>query len=110
MSKPSLAELIRESARNVEAERAHNAKVARITEDVKARLAKRAETPKPMSCPRCGEPLPESWRTDPATSGTDNEDDVNVGDGAEVPNYDNRKLTPLQRALKSKGIGPFAED
>ena len=80
MSKPSLAELIRESARNVEAERAHNAKVARITAAVKQDLAKRAETSKDYpSCPNCGAVL-EGWKPDDETSGTGNDDDQNEQD------------------------------
>lgn len=106
-----LAESITEANRKAVQEQLDKATVARLTKDVQAHLAQHlAETSKPMSCPHCGEPLPESWRTDETTSSTQNDDDVNVGDGAQAPAYDNRKLTPLQRALKSKGIDPFAED
>lgn len=59
-NRPNLAQLLIESARNVEQERADRKQVERISEAVKAQLAKRAETSKPMSCPHCGELLPDS--------------------------------------------------
>jgi hypothetical protein len=86
MNRPNLAELLRESARNVEEERDFNNHVARVAAIVKPQIdqiiaAEKAETSKPMSCPHCGEPLPESWRTDDVTSvSDDNDDDVNEQD------------------------------
>lgn len=103
-----LAESLRDAARKAEEERAHNAQVARITAAVRAKLAPLVAETAQQKCPHCGEILPEGWRTDPVTSGTDNEDEDNVGD--RPAEYDNSKLTPLQRAPKSKGIDPFKED
>lgn len=103
MSRPNLAQLLTEATRKAEEERDFNNQIARVTAIVKQKIE--AETSKPMSCPNCGEPLPESWRPSESTSGTDN-DDVDDND----TEYDDRKLTPLQRALKSKGLNPFAED
>ena len=105
-----LVESLNEAAIKVKEEQDQAAQIARVTALVAAKLAeKKAETSKPMSCPHCGEPLPESWRTDDVTSDSDSNDDPDNGDDDD-DNYDNRKLTPLQRALKSKGIDPFAED
>ena len=134
-NRPNLAQLLIEANRKAEQERADKLQVERIAKDVQARIAAAAEKAKlahrrihaegddDLVCPSCGYKGPEAdfepdndgdaddkFRTNPVTSGTDNEDDQNVGDGAKVPKYDNRKLTPLQRALKSKGIDPFAED
>ena len=80
MRRPNLAQLLVESSRKAQEVLAHNRQVERITAAVKAQLAKRAETSKPMSCPHCGEPLPESWRTDDVTGDSTDNDDVNEQD------------------------------
>jgi hypothetical protein len=86
MSRPNLAQLLIEATRKVEEERDFNNHVARVAAIVKPQIdqiiaAEKAETSKPMSCPHCGEPLPESWRTDDVTSvSDDNDDDVNEQD------------------------------
>jgi hypothetical protein len=118
--KKLLAESLREAAKQGEQERAT---VARITAAVTAKLGLKAETSKPMSCPACGEPLPESWRTDPTTSGTSEDDEDNEPDDdddddddradkatALKAKYANRKLTVVDRILVNRGIDPFTED
>jgi hypothetical protein len=101
-NKPSLAELLKESARNIEAERAHNAHAERITEDVKAQLPKRAETSKDYpSCPNCGAVL-EGWRPDEETNGTGNDDDQNEQDNA--GRWDN-KVASVKAMIRSLAPG-----
>jgi hypothetical protein len=79
--KKLLVESLREAAKQGEQERIDKATVARITAAVTAKLGLKAETSKPMSCPRCGEPLPESWRPNEITSDSDTSDDAdNDGD------------------------------
>jgi hypothetical protein len=71
-----------------------------------------------MSCPHCGEPLPESWRTDPATSGTSEDDEDNEPDdddradkaAALKAKYVNRKVTVVDRILVNRGIDPFTDN
>jgi hypothetical protein len=77
MSRPNLAQLTIESAKKAEEERTLNNQVARIAAIVTPKIiaAKKAETSKPMSCPHCGELLPDSWRTDDVKSDTENDDD-----------------------------------
>jgi hypothetical protein len=84
-----------------------------VTATVKAKLAQHlAETSSQrMVCPSCGEPLPDSWRTDDVTSvSDDNDDDVNERDDDtdddsedddEINEYDNRstRLAKLARSL-----------
>jgi hypothetical protein len=123
--KKLLAESLREAAKQGEQERVNKATVARITAAVTAKLGLTAETSKPMSCPHCGEPLPESWRTDPTTSGTSEDDEDNESDddddddddddradkaAALKAKYANRKLTVVDRILVNRGIDPFTED
>jgi hypothetical protein len=62
-TRPSLAQLLAESARNVE--------------------RKRAETSKDYTCPHCGGVL-EGWRPSEITSDTKNDDDVNEQDVQEL--------------------------
>jgi hypothetical protein len=92
-----LAESLRESARKTAEDRDFNGQVARIAAIVTPQIiaAEKAETSKPMSCPSCGAPLPESFTTDPVTSETSNDDDDEIGE------YDNRstRLTKLARSL-----------
>src|SRR5260370_38263742 len=70
-----LADALIEANRKAQEELAHKLKVEHITAAVKAKLAeeaaKKAETSKRLSCPHCGEPLPESCRTDDFTSVSD---------------------------------------
>jgi hypothetical protein len=67
-----------------------------------ARAAQKAETSKEYPhCPNCGQVL-EGWRPNEETSGTDNDDDQNEQDnGAEVNEYDNRRITRLNNLTKS---------
>jgi hypothetical protein len=103
--KKLLAESLRNAARKAEQERIDNETAARLTKAVQAELSRLlAETSKSLSCPSCGATLPESYKTDPSTSATDDDDEDDDTD------YEDRKLAPLQRALKDKGIDPFAED
>jgi uncharacterized metal-binding protein YceD (DUF177 family) len=80
-----LSESLREANRKAQEERDYQAYVARVAKIARPEIDKllaqyQAETSKPMSCPRCGEPLPESWRTDKTTSSVDNDDEDNVDD------------------------------
>ena len=125
MSKPSLAELLLASARKVEQEQADAKQVERITATVKAQVAHKHKAEAgddDLVCPSCGYKAPESefepdgdgdsdgFRTDPVTSGTDNEDDVNVGDGAQVPAYDNRKAhRPLDGMTRDQLIASLGK-
>ena len=110
MSKrPSLSQLLLESARNVEAERAHKAQAERITRDVKSRLKHvHASDDDDLVCPSCGYKGPEAdfepdtddesdgYRTDDVTSDSDsNNDEDNVGD--RPAEYDNRRMSGLSR-------------
>jgi hypothetical protein len=91
-NRPNLAQLLIESARKAEQERDLNNQVARIAAIVTPKIiaAEKAETSKPMSCPHCGEPLPESWRTDDVTGvSDDNDDDVNEQDDTDHDDDDN---------------------
>ena len=120
--KKLLAQSLREAAKQAEQERVDKATVTRITAAVTAKLGLKAETSKPMSCPHCGEPLPESWRTDPTTSGTSEDDEDNEPDdddddddrasraAALKAKYANRKLSLVDRILIKRGIDPFTED
>jgi hypothetical protein len=98
--KKLLAKSLREAAKQAEQERVDKAAVARITAAVTAKLGLKAETSKPMSCPHCGEPLPESWRTDPTTSGTSEDDEDNEPDDDDDDDDDDR--TDKAAALKAK--------
>ena len=101
-TRPSLADLLKAAVQKANQEQADAKQVERITALVMAQLAKRAKRSKPMSCPNCGEPLPESWRTDDVTSdGDSNDDEDNIGDRPDLPEeFDNRRrmggLTPDQ--------------
>src|SRR5580700_7983462 len=101
MNKPNQAKLLAhaliEANRKAQEELAHNKQVERITAAVQAKLAedaaKKSETSEPMSCPHCGEPLPESWRTDDVTGvSDDNDNEDNEGDGADDDDDDDREL------------------
>jgi hypothetical protein len=128
-----LAESLRAEASKAKEEQDQAAQVARVTELITAKLAgKNAETSKPMSCPSCGEPLPENWRTDDITSDSDSNDDPdNKPDGEDEDDdddddkdfddrasraaalkakYANRKLSLVDRILVKRGIDPFTED
>lgn len=108
-----LADALMEANRKAEQERADKQQIERIAKDVQARIAEhKAESNREITCPHCNEKFTVSYRTDDVTSDSDSNDDPDneQDNGAEVADYDNRKLTPLQRALKSRGIDPFAED
>src|SRR5260370_40379847 len=82
-NKPNLAQLLTEATRKAEQERADKQQIERISAAVRAKLSHshKAETSQSLACPHCGEPLPESWRTDDVTGdSTDNDDDVNEQD------------------------------
>jgi hypothetical protein len=113
-NRPNLAELLAESARKAEQERADKQQVERITAAVRAQLAHKHKAEAgddDLVCPSCGykgseedfEPdddESDGYSTDPVTSGTDNQDSDNGGDNPQLPNYDNRArmsgLTPDQ--------------
>jgi hypothetical protein len=82
--------------------------------------AKKAETNKSYSCPGCGMVL-EGWRPSEETSGTDNDDDGNVGDRPDMPEefddkakalkakYAGRKLSVVDNILITRGIDPLED-
>jgi hypothetical protein len=93
-----LAESLRAAAIKAQEEQDQAAQIARVTALVTAKLAeKKAETSKPMSCPHCNEPLPESWRTDEVTSDSDSNDDPDNGDDDDEDDDDD------DRELDAKG-------
>jgi hypothetical protein len=65
-----------------------------------ADAAKKAETSQSYECPNCGAVL-EGWRPSEETSGTDNDDEDNEGDGSEPDDYDNRTVTRLNKLTQS---------
>jgi hypothetical protein len=74
MSKRSLAQLLTDAARAVE-----------------------AESSREITCPHCHETFTTSWRTDESTTRTDNDDPENEqDDDAEVNHYNNRTVTRLK--------------
>jgi hypothetical protein len=76
-----LAESLRAAAIKAKEEQDQAAQIARVTALVTAKLAeKKSKTSKPMSCPHCGELLPESWRPSEITSDSDSNDDPDNGD------------------------------
>ena len=112
-----LSDSLKEATQKAAEADATKAQIERIAKDVRAKLAHKIHaSDDEVVCPNCGYAFdPDSdgdesdgFRTDPVTSGTGQEDEDNVGD--RPTQWDNRKLTPLQRALKSKGIDPFSED
>jgi hypothetical protein len=111
-NRPSLAQLLAEATHKANQERVDKQQVERITALVKAQLAKRAETSKPMSCPHCGEPLPESWRTDDVTDNSDSNDDPDneQDNGAQPDDYDNRKAhRPLNGMTRDQVIASLGK-
>jgi hypothetical protein len=100
-----LAESLRAEASKAKEEQDQAAQVARVTELVTAQLAgKKAETSKPMSCPHCGEPLPESWRPSEITSDGDSNDDPDNGDDDvnEQDDEDDRELDAKRQVKGSR--------
>ena len=133
MSRPNLAQLLAESARNIEQERADKQQVERIAAAVKAKLTHVHASDDDLVCPSCGYKGPESefeshtdeesdgFSTDDVTSATGDSDPDNRQDGARVPNYDNkvkalkakyanRHLTVVDRIMINRGFDPFEED
>lgn len=105
MSKPTLAELLYESALAAEQERQAKNRFDRIVIDVKKHLAakaKRAETSKDYpTCPHCGGVL-EGWRPDDVTGDSESNDDPdneqdNVAAKALNAKYASRHLTVVDR-------------
>jgi hypothetical protein len=88
-TRPSLAQLLAESARKVAAES------------------------KQSKCPSCGALLPESFRTDDVTSETENNDPDNEQDNVAAKalkaKYADRYLTVVDRILINRGFDPFAD-
>ena len=85
-------QFLKDSIKAAAVERAYQDRVAALAQPAidKIIAQQRAETSKPLSCRSCGEPLPESWRTDDVTSVSDNnQDDVNEQDDDDDDGDDN---------------------
>jgi hypothetical protein len=102
--KELLASALREAAIKAQEEQDQAAQIARVTALVTAKLAeKKAETAKPMSCPHCGEPLPESWRPSEITSDSDSNDDPDNSDDDDIEELDAKgKSRVVAELLKHK--------
>jgi hypothetical protein len=98
-----LADSLRSAAIKAQEEQDQAAQIARVTALVTAKLAeKKAETSKPMSCPHCGEPLPESWRPSEITSDSGSNDDPDNDDGDD--DYDEDDDRELDAKGKSRVV------
>jgi hypothetical protein len=109
---PSLADLLKAAVQKANQGQADAKQVERISAAVRQELSKRAETSKPMSCPHCGEPLPESWRTDDVTGNSDSNDDPDneQDNGAQPDDYDNRKAhRPLNGMTRDQVIASLGK-
>lgn len=104
--KELLASALREAAIKAQEEQDLQRQIARVTADVHARLAQhKAETSQSLSCPSCGAPLPEGWRTDPVTGdSTENDDDSNEGDGADGADQDDDEFDNRQPVKPMSGL------
>jgi hypothetical protein len=101
MRRPNLAQLLIESSRKAQEVLAHNRQVERITAAVQpsiaADAAKKAESNREVVCPHCNETFTTSWKSDPVTSESGQDDEDNEGDGANGADQDDDEFDNLRR-------------
>ena len=119
MSKPTLTQLLAESARNVQQERDQELQLERITRDVKARLtpllqASHKRSPEAEGeqgeCPRCGYTAPlDDFDNGPDESGDDfSPDDVTGESGADDSSNDRLTNGKVREGNNGRAIDRLA--
>jgi len=70
-----------------------------------ADAAKKAESSREITCPRCNEKFTTSWRTDDTTSVSDeNADEDNEGDDVDGADQDNDEFDNLRRITRLNNL------